>query len=598
MKYVTLLSNSKYNVQQAINRVLEFVSKLPLFFVESSANIAELSAIDDTQIVDGSKSFVLTIRDSFTIDKTDTTSVIDGITVAPTLSGVGRWIRDLKPATSWGHQENWYVNAITGNDENSGGAGEQLKTFAEFRRRVEPNAVYVDMNIQIETDLPATDPVGIATTGSYKSVTITGTRTDVYTGTVSAWTGRTGTNGDLVRDAGWTVSDHIKRFIRFTSGAANGRGAWILQDMGGNDARISIVAQDSFVFFPSSINPAPGDTFVVQTYPQVSIDEGLSYTGGLLVLINLSFGDTYFYTLQQNGTFIAGCSHFGISAYAWTIFNNCCCEYSASEYSHMRVLYGVSGCVYGFGSSCLLRNVVLDQGIFWPGYVALWSTENSHFLIETSHQYIFGDCGASAIRIETNSSVEIVDGYGIRGDITGTTYLASMCPGCALGTNVFTHPVVGATNIRVYPDLIIVPINSGPITIPGTLTRIGTGTEFGVSGPMRAGIKGAINAGTMYALPDYTESASDDLPQVVVSNSVARNLRARLGTAPGGADTVVVTVLVNGAPTALSITFTGAAVTGSDTTDNVIVSPGDTVSFEVVKSGALAANLSLSLEVG
>jgi len=71
-------------------------------------------------------------------------------------------------------------------------------------------------------------------------------------------------------------------------------------------------------------------------------------------------------------------------------------------------------------------------------------------------------------------------------------------------------------------------------------------------------------------------------------------LFGHLGTAPGGADTVVVTLRVNGAGSISTFTISAANVVGSDITHTVAVVSGDRLSISVVSSAGTAANLKIS----
>jgi hypothetical protein len=72
----------------------------------------------------------------------------------------------------------------------------------------------------------------------------------------------------------------------------------------------------------------------------------------------------------------------------------------------------------------------------------------------------------------------------------------------------------------------------------------------------------------------------------------------RLGTAPGGTDTVIVTARKNGADGAVTFTITGAATTGNDTTNEDSYVAGDLLSIKVVASTtSVAADLTLGFEL-
>ena len=91
------------------------------------------------------------------------------------------------------------------------------------------------------------------------------------------------------------------------------------------------------------------------------------------------------------------------------------------------------------------------------------------------------------------------------------------------------------------------------------------------------------------------------MPHIVTNRSFARNLRVNL-LGDLSTDTLKVTVLVDGAPTAIVI----SGITGnvphnySNTVDTLLVNPGNLISFEIERTGAAgtATNISVSLEVG
>lgn len=79
--------------------------------------------------------------------------------------------------------------------------------------------------------------------------------------------------------------------------------------------------------------------------------------------------------------------------------------------------------------------------------------------------------------------------------------------------------------------------------------------------------------------------------QVISAPGTIDSLYVDLGTAPGRGETMSVTLRLNGADTALTVTISGTAKTGSDTSHSVAVVAGDVVGWKVVASnnGAYAA---------
>ena len=267
------------SLQMVINMIVKTIATLIGWQIDSVANLAAFASVDDTRIPDGSGKFVRTLLDTFHLDKTSTATV-DGITVVATMSGTGRWVRDLQPNATWGSQGTFYVDPVTGSDENTGLTNlVPLATFAEARRRLEPIGVLVDTTIYIMSDLAVDDPVGINCSGEV--LTIEGISTTLYSGTVAAYTKNPSTNTPgTLSDAAWTVATYLHKHIRFTSGAADDMGAWILEaDYGGaGNARLSAVIEQVYGY-PGTAAPGVGDTFVVEDFPTVTMDGLVAYSG-------------------------------------------------------------------------------------------------------------------------------------------------------------------------------------------------------------------------------------------------------------------------------------------------------------------------------
>ncbi len=75
-------------------------------------------------------------------------------------------------------------------------------------------------------------------------------------------------------------------------------------------------------------------------------------------------------------------------------------------------------------------------------------------------------------------------------------------------------------------------------------------------------------------------------------NTILRNLFVRHNLAAGNGASVVYTVILNGAPTALTVTLaTGAVGTAADTSNSVGASAGDTLSIQADKPAIIADGL-------
>lgn len=111
------------------------------------------------------------------------------------------------------------------------------------------------------------------------------------------------------------------------------------------------------------------------------------------------------------------------------------------------------------------------------------------------------------------------------------------------------------------------------------------------------GAIGAIGAVTVYlAAPGVAGSATELHLSLATRSSNLKRLYCRLDTAPGGADTVVITARKNAVDQALTCTITGAATTCNDTSNTVPLAAADRVSTKAVSSGLLAAGLVCSME--
>ncbi len=85
---------------------------------------------------------------------------------------------------------------------------------------------------------------------------------------------------------------------------------------------------------------------------------------------------------------------------------------------------------------------------------------------------------------------------------------------------------------------------------------------------------------------DLDWQSSETFARVVVSSDgKIKNLRVKLTGSPGIGKEYVFTLMVNGAPSALTLTISDAETSDADTTHEVDVSPGDTVSLECNPDG-------------
>ena len=124
-------------------------------------------------------------------------------------------------------------------------------------------------------------------------------------------------------------------------------------------------------------------------------------------------------------------------------------------------------------------------------------------------------------------------------------------------------------------------------------------SEVGASGlaaGLQFGQKGSFTAITTYPTPGGGFAANTTIYQLQLGPCVLRNMRIKVRTAPGGVDTVAVTVLVNGVASSLTATITGAATANSDLTNTATLAEGDYVTVKAVSSATVATDLTVLIE--
>ena len=111
--------------------------------------------------------------------------------------------------------------------------------------------------------------------------------------------------------------------------------------------------------------------------------------------------------------------------------------------------------------------------------------------------------------------------------------------------------------------------------------------------------KGALGAATVYLVgPGVVAIGTTEAVLLVGTRAgTARNLYCDLGTAPGGADTVVFTARLNAADQATTCTISAANTTCNDTSNTFAVVAGNRLSIKAVSSAGLASDAACSFEV-
>lgn len=178
----------------------------------SVPNVAALSLLNDAALPNYEKFTVVTLDAAWQLRKAST-AVVDAITVAATLSGVGRWERIDAHAPRFSGQGLWTYDAVAGNDENDGSAAFPIKTLDELGRRLcqmdVPQATTIavasngavlpqaTINVASTAGFPSAGAL-IVTTSTASAANQSGTNIVSYTGiTPTSFTGCTGGTGTM-----------------------------------------------------------------------------------------------------------------------------------------------------------------------------------------------------------------------------------------------------------------------------------------------------------------------------------------------------------------------------------------------------------------
>jgi len=138
---------------------------------------------------------------------------------------------------------------------------------------------------------------------------------------------------------------------------------------------------------------------------------------------------------------------------------------------------------------------------------------------------------------------------------------------------------------------------SAPLALSGqTISIAASGVVY--SSVVGAG-KGVVGVATLYLVgPGVVASGTTEaILWLAVRAGTVKNLRCFLGVAPGGADTVIVTLRKNAADQTTTCTITGVATTCSDTSNTFSVVAADQLSVKAVSSAGVASDLTCSFEV-
>src|SRR6185295_1447572 len=208
----------------------------------TATNAAQLAAVGAPE---GTRIFVLTFRDSFVASNRVSPRAVDGAEVIAHASGGNwRWERLNTPHPSWAYQDQVYINASTGSDENDATSGAPIKTNAELVRRL--GLTYrPKLALQTIFATGTLDPLiwNIVTEPNNTAIIhYRGTLTAQTTTTISSVVNHSAaanTDASFHGDTGWTSAAQTNRLVLDNTGL----GTWVDEQGGG----LSGGASDSIV---------------------------------------------------------------------------------------------------------------------------------------------------------------------------------------------------------------------------------------------------------------------------------------------------------------------------------------------------------------
>lgn len=251
----------------------------------NAGNLQNLRAAEDHRMPNGKMAYVRSVRALFTLDKSSSVSINDQ-TVVATRSGVGRWIQLGSGSTTEQTQASWFVDSVSGSDENDGlTASTALKSLIALDRRLGNGRIKQNTSITLSGDFSSEilvvrvgaeiDP---ATNLPYL-LSINGTRQTLYAGTVTTFNAGSATTTPrniTVSGIDWDTAGPggTSLICKRVRNLADGSVCWLIEK-DGVDASKAYISNPRTLGNPSdiiggggSINPS--DQFVVEALTQVS----------------------------------------------------------------------------------------------------------------------------------------------------------------------------------------------------------------------------------------------------------------------------------------------------------------------------------------
>lgn len=433
-----------------------------------------LDGIDVTPIVPYSEAYVSRV-DGVYRWYPESTLVADGITVVrPFLvdaADPGRWLR-LGPsgAPIAAQQLDWYIDAVTGSDQNDGAtAATALASWDEFRRRVGPSPEFdADLTINILSDLAESLQGVHFHMFNGAIVRVLGTVLEVlYSGTFSAVTAESPAGQQRMEISDGSVGDYatyLGNRIRITSGAASGAMGFIVKRLAATDAATSKTGTidpntSPPEFFVTNLTPSGGDAYEIERLTSVGgLDLEVSRYGVSASFFDLSDSVVADLKVEPGDTTMSLRNDVG--AAGWNV-QRCWVDGSDSSFVQSHVLLGLDhiDCAgFGYSSSveltdsCVFRSTFQD--IFFFSFNSAASVSNSYFQ-DCECRIIFGSsfvatsCGfwdspSDGLSIQTGGQSASATGL-LWGDGNADAGIQTVA-GFIVDYDVTTKPIVTGAN--------------------------------------------------------------------------------------------------------------------------------------------------------
>lgn len=369
-------------------------------------------------------------------------------------------------------QTAWYINPLTGSDNNTGTAATQgsglvgpIKTAAEYVRRTGLNRpIRNPVDIYIAADLPSTDTLIITGTvsdagyirwhGTNLAISRSGTLTG-YTAPVAATNTLPSVTDVLVAD--WTAD--AGKLLQLTSGpqsAADGV-MWIVKNLGGNAARVSQPANRNGNYNSVSFAPDGTETYNIVT-PRL--------LGGGLIL-----------DVRGSGSASYGTSRIPVA-----------CDYvKVASSSPVFTDFTASGFFRCYG--CQFDGLAL-KGVGY-GVPIFGNCQFSIYLVASGASFSAQGGYLNATYVQLDCSTFLVTATPIHIRAGSLNYL----PGSTMYADNTDIQIADTTNYFTLTNRGFLSLGANVYGVQdlGTLYRIGSGCQMVVAAPANLRIGGAVN---------------------------------------------------------------------------------------------------------